>query len=156
MCIWAIHHRDLFYGSGQRALGRRDRFLSKPRSVQLAKLFLESHLLHWLLIRPGSPVRLTRLTSVPLLVLASPKIGLKGPGVGFSCHSRKQELTACLLIILVSIHIWVNNHQKLKIWHKLRTRKMKRFTSILFSRAGENAQLVYEIPLSYWNIYNTL
>lgn len=54
---------------------------------------------------------------MPLLVLAGTKLGLKGPGVGFSCHSGKQGTTG-LLIIPIAIHISVNNHQKLKIQHK--------------------------------------
>lgn len=115
----------------------------------ISKMFLENHWLHWLLIRPDTPVRLTRLTSAPQLILAGAKIGLKGPGVGFSCHSRKQG-TAGLLVIPVAVHIWANNHQKLKIWHKLRTRKMERFASIFFSRTlgGENVQLVLNVHLS--------
>lgn len=113
----------------------------------MSKLFPEDHWLHWLQTRPDSPGKMARaLTSVPLLGLTGSKIGLTGPDMGFSCYSRK-EGTAGLLIITLAKHISVNNLQKLKIWHKLRARDMKRFASILFSRALD----WWKCPVDLWN-----
>lgn len=30
MCIWAINNEDLYYGSGQRSLGKKDIFCLSP------------------------------------------------------------------------------------------------------------------------------
>lgn len=81
----------------------------------MSKLFPVNHSEHCLLTRADSPSKLARaLTSMPLLGLAGTKRELTGPGMGFSCHSRK-EGTAGLLSIPLAKHISVNNLQNLKI-----------------------------------------